>query len=69
MTQREPMPGMVPGSFEELKAFVAQFEVLLPEDKRLVIRNAIEEMEAAGGMHSEAQGQAILANLMKGLGL
>lgn len=69
MTQEMTSFGCQPGSYEELKAFVAQFEVLLPDDKRSAIHNTIAQIDALGGIPNEMQGQEILANLMKGLGL
>ncbi|MBR5318783.1 MAG: hypothetical protein IKU46_04215 [Peptococcaceae bacterium] len=60
---------MMPGSLNDLKLLVQQFEMFLPEDKRNVIYNTIAQIEAAGGIHDEAQGQKILADLMQSLGL
>ena len=54
---------------EDLKAFVTQFEFILPEEKRQIIRDVIEQIEVSGGIEDETQGQAILNNLIKGLGL
>jgi len=60
---------MHPGSIEELKAFVSQIEMILPEDKRTAILHTIAQIEASGGIQNEAQGQHLLTELMKGLGL
>ena len=69
MTQTTPAFPIMPNSIEELKAFVNQFVILLPEEKRNTILAAIEELETSGGIQNEAQAQMILAKLMKGLGL
>lgn len=57
------------GSLEALKGFVAQFAVLLPEEKRNAILHTIAQLEEAGGIQSEAQGQRILQELMCNLGM
>ena len=44
MLQNNSAMNITPDSIEELKGFVKQFEMLLPEDKRAVIYNAIEEI-------------------------
>ena len=54
-----------PGSLQDLKLLVQQFEAFLPEDKRAVIQNTIAQLEATGGV----QGQEILSGLMQALGL
>ncbi len=59
----------VPGSLNDLKLLVQQFEMFLPEDKRSVIHNTIAQLEASGGIQSEAQGQQMLSQLMQALGL
>ena len=59
---------MHPGSIEELKAFVSQIEMILPEDKRTAILHTIAQIEASGGIQNETQGQSLLTELMKGLG-
>lgn len=59
----------MPGSIQDLKLLVQQFEMFLPEDKRTVIHHTIAQIEATGGIQSEAQGQQILAQLMQSLGL
>ncbi|MBE6112829.1 MAG: hypothetical protein E7195_07455 [Peptococcaceae bacterium] len=64
----EQMPSM-PGSMEELKKLVQNFEMFLPEEQRRVIHNTIAQMESAGGIQSEEQGREILAGLMQSLGL
>ena len=64
----EQMPSM-PGSMEELKKLVQNFEMFLPEEQRLVIHNTIAQMESTGGIQSEEQGREILAGLMQSLGL
>ena len=69
MLQNNSAMNITPDSIEELKGFVKQFEMLLPEDKRAVIYNAIEEIETSGGIQNEAQAQKLLTNLMQGLGL
>lgn len=69
MTDYNPFDGLQPGTLDDLKGFVAQFAMLLPEDKRTAIQNTITQLETAGGIHDEAQGQEIIMNLMKGLGL
>lgn len=69
MTQMNSESNMTPGSIEDLKAFVTQFEFILPEEKRQIIRDIIEQIEVSGGIQDETQGQAILNNLIKGLGL
>ena len=69
MTQMNSEANMTPGSIEDLKAFVTQFEFILPEEKRQIIRDVIEQIEVSGGIQDETQGQAILNNLIKGLGL
>ncbi len=61
------MPG--PGSLNDLKLLVQQFEMFLPEDKRNVIHNTIAQIEATDGIQDEAQGQEILQHLMQSLGL
>ena len=58
-----------PGSLQDLKLLVQQFEAFLPEDKRAVIQNTIAQLEATGGVQNEAQGQEILSGLMQALGL
>lgn len=68
MSQIPQPPGM-PGSLQDLKLLVQQFEMFLPEDKRHVIQNTIAQIEASGGIQSEEQGQQILAGLMQTLGL
>ncbi len=67
--EHNPMSAMAPGSLEELKSFVSQLEMILPEDKRNAIFHTIAQIEETGGIQSEAQGQEILMHLMKGLGL
>lgn len=67
--EHNPMSAMAPGSLEELKSFVSQLEMILPEDKRNAIFHTIAQIEETGGIQSEAQGQEILMYLMKGLGL
>lgn len=69
MEQNNLPPGLQPGSLEELKAFVAQFAVLLPEEKRNAIAHTIAQLEASGGVQNEAQGNAILQELIHNLGL
>ena len=69
MLQNNSAMNITPDSIEELKGFVKQFEMLLPEDKRAVIYNAIEEIETSGGIQNEAQAQKLLTNLIQGLGL
>ncbi len=69
MLQNNSAMNITPDSIEELKWFVKQFEMLLPEDKRAVIYNAIEEIETSGGIQNEAQAQKLLTNLIQGLGL
>ena len=69
MLQNNSAMNITPDSIEELKGFVKQFEMLLPEDKRAVIYNAIEEIETSGGIQNEEQAQKLLTNLMQGLGL
>ena len=64
----EQQPAM-PGSLNELKSLVPQFEMFLPEDKRSVIHNTIAQLEASGGIQNEAQGQQMLSQLMQALGL
>lgn len=64
----EQMPSM-PGSMEELKKLVQNFEMFLPEEQRRVIHNTIAQMESASGIQSEEQGREILAGLMQSLGL
>ena len=64
----EQMPSM-PGSMEELKKLVQNFEMFLPEEQRRVIQNTIAQMESTGGIQSEEQGREILAGLMQSLGL
>lgn len=63
-----PEPAM-PGSLNDLKLLVQQFEMFLPEDKRAVIQNTIADLEASGGIQDEAQGQQMLTQLMQALGL
>ncbi len=58
-----------PGSLNDLKLLVQQFEMFLPEDKRSVIHNTIAQLEASGGIQNEAQGQQMLSQLMQALGL
>ena len=58
-----------PGSLQDLKLLVQQFEAFLPEDKRAVIQNTIAQLEATGGVQNEAQGQEILSGLLQALGL
>ena len=57
------------GSLEDLKAFVSQFELLLPENKRVAIWNAIAQVEQTGGIQNEQQGNYILQELLKALGM
>ncbi len=64
-----PASNGMPGSINDLKLLVQQFEMFLPEDKRNVIHNTIAQIEATGGIQSEAQGQEILNHLMQSLGL
>lgn len=64
----EQQPAM-PGSLNELKSLVQQFEMFLPEDKRSVIHNTIAQLEESGGIQNEAQGQQMLSQLMQALGL
>lgn len=68
MPEQPEQPAM-PGSLQDLKLLVQQFEMFLPEDKRAVIQNTIAQLEVTGGVQSEAQGQEILRNLMQALGL
>ena len=68
MPEQPEQPAM-PGSLQDLKLLVQQFEMFLPEDKRAVIQNTIAQLEATGGVQNEAQGQEILRNLMQALGL
>ena len=58
-----------PGSLNDLKLLVQQFEMFLPEDKRSIIHNTIAQLEASGGIQNEAQGQQMLSQLMQALGL
>ena len=64
----EQMP-RVPGSLNDLKLLVQQFEMFLPEDRRKVIHNTIAQIEESGGMPDAEQSQEILQNLMRALGL
>ena len=59
----------VPGSLNDLKLLVQQFEMFLPEDKCSVIHNTIAQLEASGGVQNEAQGQQMLSQLTQALGL
>ena len=68
MPEQPEQPAM-PGSLQDLKLLVQQFEMFLPEDKRAVIQNTIAQLEATGGVQSEAQGHEILRNLLQALGL
>ncbi|GEM_PF-1304009 len=63
--QQPPMPG----SLNDLKTLVQQFEMFIPEDKRNVIQNTIAEIEASGGIQDEAHGQQLLSQLVQALGL
>lgn len=63
--QQPPMPG----SLNDLKTLVQQFEMFIPEDKRNVIQNTIAEIEASGGIRDEAHGQQLLSQLVQALGL
>lgn len=65
----EPQQPSAPGSLQELKLLVQQFEMFLPEDKRNVIHNTIADLEANGGIRDEAHGQQLLAQLVQALGL
>ena len=67
--QDDTMQPPMPGSLQDLKLLVQQFEMFLPDDKRAAIHNTITQIEASGGIQSEAQGQQILAELMQSLGL
>jgi hypothetical protein len=69
MSNQEDQQPAVPGSLNDLKILVQQFEMFLPPDKRSVIQNTIAQLEASGGIQSEAQGQQILSQLMQALGL
>ncbi len=69
MMEQNPMSALTPGSLEELKSFVTQLGMILPEDKRNAIFQTIAQIEETGGIQNEAQGQEILMYLMKGLGL
>ena len=44
-------------------------EMILQEDKRTAILHTIAQIEASGGIQNETQGQSLLTELMKGLGL
>lgn len=57
------------GSLEELKGFVTQFAMFLPEDKRNAILHTITQLEASGGIQSDEQGQRILQELLSNLGM
>jgi len=63
--QQPPMPG----SLNDLKTLVQQFQMFIPEDKRNVIQNTIAEIEASGGIQDEAHGQQLLSQLVQALGL
>ncbi len=69
MMQQPAMPGGQPGSLNDLKRLVEQFEMFLPEDKRNAIHNTIAQLEQTNGVQNEAQGEEILKNLIHGLGL
>lgn len=68
MTMNPQQPPM-PGSLNDLKTLVQQFEMFIPEDKRNVIQNTIAEIEASGGIRDEAHGQQLLSQLVQALGL
>lgn len=59
----------MPQNIEELKAIVAQLEMFLPEDKRVVIKEIIAEIEAAGGIKSKEQMEELTQKLISKLGL
>lgn len=69
MSNNPEQQSAVPGSLNDLKLLVQQFEMFLPEDKRSVIHNTIAQLEANGGIQNEAQGQQMLSQLMQALGL
>ena len=56
-----------PGSFEDLKAFVLQFEAFLPEPTRNAIQKTLQQIEASGGIQNEAQGAQLLKELVESL--
>ena len=64
----EQMP-QIPGSLNDLKLLVQQFEMFLPEDRRNVIHNTIAQIEASDGIPDAEQSQEIMQNLMRALGL
>lgn len=69
MSNNPEQQPVAPGSLNDLKLLVQQFEMFLPEDKRSVIHNTIAQLEASGGIQNEAQGQQMLSQLMQALGL
>lgn len=69
MAQQDIVSGNNSNSFEECKTGIMQLIQLLPEEKRTAIQYAIDQIEATEGIQDERQGQEILMQLMKGLGL
>lgn len=59
----------IPKNLDEIKALLQQFEVFLPEDKRQIIWNTLNDIEQNGGIRNEAHGRELLVSLLNSLGL
>lgn len=58
-----------PGSLQDLKLLVQQFEAFLPEDKRCCDSKHHRAAGSNGRRTERSQGQEILSGLMQALGL
>ena len=59
----------IPASLDEVKQLFEQFQMFLPEDKRAIIWETLNQIEANGGIKDEAQGKEMLASLLAALGM
>lgn len=59
----------IPTSLEEVRGLFEQFQFLIPEDKRVIIWDTLNDIEANGGIRDEAHGKALLNTLLAALGM
>lgn len=59
----------IPQNLEEIKKLFMQFEAFVPEDKRAVIWNTLNDIEQNGGIRDEAHGKELLVSLLNALGM
>jgi len=58
----------LPENIEQLQMLFAQFQNFIPEDKRQIIENALNDIAASGGIRDTTHGQELIGYLLENLG-